>query len=282
MPIPLAHPAAALPLRRFCPQHLSFSALIIGSLAPDFAYAIDDLNKFSRTVAFVFGARAENFTYVKEAWDWDDFSHTVGGVFGFCLPAGFLALGVFLFLRAALVATLPNPHREALQPLCSGPRHSIWHYFVSLVAGILTHLLWDSFTNAGHSLWQNWAFFHWHITEFASTPIEAHRVIWVLSSIGGPIALGVTYLKFLAKKRTGLWVFNKTELPFYALWACITIISLLIALPPTLHFISFGTSASTLYNFFHRYIGYVVAAFSCLAIIVGFSARLWRTKPKAP
>jgi len=32
MPFPLAHPAAVLPLKRFCPQRLSFSALVIGAL----------------------------------------------------------------------------------------------------------------------------------------------------------------------------------------------------------------------------------------------------------
>jgi len=45
MPLPLAHPAAVLPLRRFCPQYFDCPALVLGSILPDFAYAIDDLNK---------------------------------------------------------------------------------------------------------------------------------------------------------------------------------------------------------------------------------------------
>lgn len=274
MPIPIAHPAAVLALRRFCPRYFSLSALMIGSLAPDFAYAIDDLNKFSRTILFIFGARAENLTYVKEAWDWDDFSHTLAGTVGFCLPAGFLALGVFLALRSTLVALLPNPHREALRPLSMGPKHSVLTYTVSLLAGALTHLIWDSFTNFGHSIWHDWAFLHWQLAEFASTRIDVSRACWLVSSIGGPVLLSVAYLRFLTGKHLRPWVFNQVETPYYALWALITIISLLIAIPPTLHFISFGTSASTLYNFFHRYIGFAIAAFSCTVLITGLVAKL--------
>ena len=99
MPIPLAHPAAVLPLCRFCPRYLSFGALVIGSLLPDVAYTIDDLNKFSRTLVFLFGPSVGYSEYVRNAWDWDDFSHTFAGSLGFCLPVGLLLLYGFLALR---------------------------------------------------------------------------------------------------------------------------------------------------------------------------------------
>ena len=38
MPATFAHPSAILPLRRLCPTYLDFSALVIGSLAPDVGY----------------------------------------------------------------------------------------------------------------------------------------------------------------------------------------------------------------------------------------------------
>ena len=38
MPWTFAHPAAILPLRRFCPAPLDFSALVIGSMVPDLGY----------------------------------------------------------------------------------------------------------------------------------------------------------------------------------------------------------------------------------------------------
>ena len=65
MPFPLAHPAAVLPLRRFCPGRLSFLALVIGSVVPDVAYCFGPL-------------------------DVDVFAHTLPGSLVFCLPMGWL------------------------------------------------------------------------------------------------------------------------------------------------------------------------------------------------
>src|SRR6266404_5342332 len=61
MAFPLAHPAAVLPLRRYCPRGFNFAALVVGSLSPDAGY--------------LFGQR-----------NVDEFSHRVVGSFGFCLP----------------------------------------------------------------------------------------------------------------------------------------------------------------------------------------------------
>src|SRR5262245_34797375 len=139
MPIPLAHPAAVLPLRRFCPRHLSFPALAIGSIAPDAAYAIDDVNKFSRTIVFFFGARTAGLQSVREAWDWDDFSHTWLGSLFFCVPVGLLMLSVFHQLRASVARTLPNPHRASLLPLCASRPSPLPVTAASLLVGAWLH-----------------------------------------------------------------------------------------------------------------------------------------------
>jgi len=44
MPFPVAHPAAVLPLRRYCPRYLSFPALVVGSLSPDLGYLFGHLH----------------------------------------------------------------------------------------------------------------------------------------------------------------------------------------------------------------------------------------------
>jgi len=62
LPFTLAHPAAVLPLRR---TGLVFSALVVGSMAPDFPY----------------------FLSVSDAIRW---GHSTRGVFLFCLPFGLL------------------------------------------------------------------------------------------------------------------------------------------------------------------------------------------------
>jgi hypothetical protein len=83
VPFPLAHPAAVLPLRRYCPRYLSFPGLIAGSLSPDFGYLLGHLHV-------------------------DQFSHRFwAGSFGFCLPAGLLAVGAYYLVRPPLLALLP-------------------------------------------------------------------------------------------------------------------------------------------------------------------------------
>jgi hypothetical protein len=84
MAFPLAHPAAVLPLRRFCPQWLSFPALIIGSVSPDLGYIL-------------------------QAQHVDVFSHELIGSIVFCLPVGILAILLFYALRAPAVRVLPEP-----------------------------------------------------------------------------------------------------------------------------------------------------------------------------
>jgi len=61
MPLTLAHPAAVLPAVRFRRRGLPFVPLVIGSVTPDFEYFF----KLEPT---------------------GHFSHTVPGVFLFCLP----------------------------------------------------------------------------------------------------------------------------------------------------------------------------------------------------
>src|SRR5262245_3931724 len=112
MPFPLAHPAAVLPLRRWCPKYLSFAALVIGSLTPDLGNCLN----------------------------WDNFSHSIPGSFAFGLPLGMVSLWILYRIRAPLVETLPDPHREALLPFCT-PRHEpMLICLVSLLIGNWTHI----------------------------------------------------------------------------------------------------------------------------------------------
>jgi len=123
MPFPLAHPAAVLPLRRFCPRHLSFPALIIGSLTPDVGYA------FSRCKLEIFSHRP------------------LAGPFGFCLPVGLVLVLGFYLLRRPVVRLLPARHRWAFLPLCQRPAGSPFLIGCSLVLGALTHELLDALTH---------------------------------------------------------------------------------------------------------------------------------------
>src|SRR5271154_5340312 len=111
MPFTLAHPAAILPLRRFCPRFFSFPALVIGSISPDVGYCFGTL-------------------------DVDDFSHSLKGSIEFCLPVGVVMLGFFYALRLPAVEILPERPRKYLLPFCPQPIGSPWTVLASLMVGI--------------------------------------------------------------------------------------------------------------------------------------------------
>jgi len=123
MPFPLAHPAAVLPLRRFCPRHLSFPALVIGSLSPDVGYAFGHL-------------------------DLEYFSHRpLVGPFRFCLPVGLVLVLGFYLVRRPVVRLLPGPLQRPFLPLCQQPAAPLIRIAISLLLGAFTHELLDATTH---------------------------------------------------------------------------------------------------------------------------------------
>lgn len=126
MPFTFAHPAAVIPLHRALRRHGVLSALIIGSMVPDF----------------------QNFL----PFDVErNESHSIAGMFWFCLPVGLLAYLVFHLLLeqplrhllpAAVAARLGAPMHGKALPSASGPL-----ILLSLLLGIATHLAWDALTH---------------------------------------------------------------------------------------------------------------------------------------
>ncbi len=125
MPLTFAHPAAVLPGYRLRNQGVPFAALVIGSMSPDFEYFL----------------RLE---------PWGNFSHTLPGLVGFCLPVGLVAYGVY---RVLILPALPECLPDYLQRRWPAPPAicgSLWHMGVAAIAiliGALTHIVWDSFTH---------------------------------------------------------------------------------------------------------------------------------------
>src|SRR5580704_9645611 len=122
MPFTLAHPAAVLPFRRFCPRFFNFPALVMGSLSPDVGYCFGSL-------------------------DVEEFSHSLAGSIEFCLPVGVVMVGLFYGLRHPIIEALPERHRNFFLPVCRRSISSSFVVIVSLLIGIWIHLLLDSFTH---------------------------------------------------------------------------------------------------------------------------------------
>jgi hypothetical protein len=133
VPFTLAHGAAALPFRRL---HLVTSGLVVGTFAPDFEYFL--------RLAPVGG-----------------FSHTLSGTFVLTLPLALLVLWLFhAFVKVPVARLLPNAIQQRLTDHLGEFRFRGAARFAlivgSILLGIATHLLWDSFTHPN-----TWPYRHW-------------------------------------------------------------------------------------------------------------------------
>jgi len=126
MPFTLAHPAAVLP---FIKRHnMNITALVLGSMAPDFEYFV----RFEPVGLF---------------------GHSLGGFLYFNLPLCFLIAYAFhLIVKKPFIACLPHPldnwfWNVAVRKWSLDNIWSVWIFTSSALLGMVTHVLWDSFTH---------------------------------------------------------------------------------------------------------------------------------------
>ena len=127
MPFTFAHPAIVLPFNKK-PQFFSMTALIIGSMSPDFEYFLRMKIK-------------------------SDMSHTLFGIVYFDLPITLMVAFIFhSIIRNELIKNLPHflYKRFAHYLTFNWNQYCLHHWFIvltSAVIGILSHIGWDSFTH---------------------------------------------------------------------------------------------------------------------------------------
>jgi hypothetical protein len=176
MPFTLSHPALVLPIRRY---GFVFSALVIGSMAPDFSYFIP-------------------FTPDK------GFTHSIPGILLFCIPISLIALLLFhKFLKEPLISLLPDNHRRRLWNYSRGftflPKKRLLMILLSVFLGVISHLVWDSFTHVYG--WGVMAFPVFRQTNFhiGSWNIALYSFLQHLSTVIGLVVLGIWYFKWYQK-----------------------------------------------------------------------------------
>jgi hypothetical protein len=167
MPFPLAHPAAVLPLRRFCPRLLSFPALVVGSICPDLGYAFGE-------------------TGVSEL------SHSVIGGTAFGLLTGCLLLGVVYAAKNRVIGLAPATYTDELRKGFQVTARSIPVILLSLAVGTWTHLVLDCFTHS-----HGWAAEHLHVLmapmfSLGGKPVRLCHLLWYFCSFAGLTWLVVT------------------------------------------------------------------------------------------
>ena len=223
----------------------NFAALVIGSMAPDFAYY------------------SQQFPLAR-------FAHTIPGTFIVCLPSGLLALGLFYKLRRPLCFILPQPHRSALMAFASVRiPFRFWSFVTaagSVLCGAWTHTIWDSFTHEG-----GWAVEHLSVLQaaFFHTQISVSYCLQQLSTVGAGAALAVTYFLWLRRQPPAA----STDSNFYPEWCryfllgALLAVALVIAVPAARYAASFSEGYTAFRIFVFRTGVYATEAFIPLLLI---------------
>ncbi|MFF2194698.1 DUF4184 family protein [Streptomyces sp. NPDC058157] len=137
MPFTLSHAAAVLPAIRRTGRArgpLVASALVLGSFAPDSLFFADSL--------------------VGGLMHYGEFTHSLLGVITADAALTAVLAACWLLLREPLLALLPGSWRGRLHALVRGESWRgrpaaalVLRFYLSAVAGSLTHVVWDSFTH---------------------------------------------------------------------------------------------------------------------------------------
>jgi hypothetical protein len=170
MPFTLSHPAAAIPFLR---TRLVPSALVIGCMAPDFEYFLH---------------------FAPEG----GFGHTLAGVFLFDLPAAFIVLWLFhVYAKDPLYTWLPENVRRRIRlgPAAVPVRNvaQLALVLLSILIGVATHILWDSFTHENFWPYQHWQFLHRTVELPVYGTMEYLRVLQHGSTVLGAAALALWF-----------------------------------------------------------------------------------------
>jgi len=129
MPFTISHAAAVLPFTRPLARWRLLSAAVIGSMVPDFGWLMP--------------LRPARFE-----------THSLDALLTFCLPVGLASYWLFqLLVRTPIMELLP-PGAYARWRWSEAPadyrsvKQWIWAA-CGLLAGAITHLVWDAFTHEG-------------------------------------------------------------------------------------------------------------------------------------
>lgn len=185
MPFTLAHPAAIVVLLRQRAVPVVPMALVAGAMAPDLPYFVPfGALGAGRYMSLLNGISSHGFTQIL----------LVG------MPLALLLAGILWFLDRPVRWAIPEswiPEKHSLGPRPPSTAHAVLWTFHSLLIGLLTHLVWDSFTHS-----TGWVVRHVALLShepFAGMPI--YRLIQHASSLAG---LAVLLMWYLSWRRTSI------------------------------------------------------------------------------
>ncbi len=175
MPFTLAHPAAALPLRRPLGRLGSLPALAAGAMVPDLPYFLP-----------------LGVTGVP--------SHSLSGLVWFCLPAGLACWFVYeLILRPFGRALVPATIARRLGASARGEASSATHVAcaaASVLVGAMTHVAWDAFTHGSGAVVKVWAVLRVPVPVFDGYAPQVFTLLQHASTLVGLGLLGLWGLRW--------------------------------------------------------------------------------------
>ncbi|MGH9038540.1 MAG: DUF4184 family protein [Acidimicrobiia bacterium] len=175
MPFTLAHAAAGPPLWRLTGRRLVFSALVVGSMAPDFEYLVS--LRTNRTIG-----------------------HALPGLVLMCLPASLLVLAVWHgVMKRPLAALVPGRAGHlvaaAHQPFPWFPLERFVAIGCSVLLGAWSHLAWDAFTHRNGLVVSHLNFLTYRV---GVGHVHVYNVLQYGSGLLGMVLLVVWYRRWSA------------------------------------------------------------------------------------
>lgn len=217
MPFTFSHPSLFLPLIYGQKKWFSLTALVIGSMVPDFEY----------------------FIRMKIQ---SDYSHTFFGIFWFDLPLTILLAFVFHnVVRTTLYKNLPYTLQARLVSFDNFAWNSYFrkNWFIVIISsliGVFSHLLWDSFTHETGYFVQKIPFLN---KEILSVP--GYKIVQHLSSLLG--ALVIIFIVWRLPKLNIKRV--KVNFYYWLIFALIVVILVVMRILCGLSYKSYGNIIAT-------------------------------------
>jgi Domain of unknown function (DUF4184) len=177
MPFTISHAAAAFPVQALSKHRLPLAALMVGSMTPDLVF------------------------YLPRYVEYDD-SHSLSGLFTFCLPVGLLLWWFFIrVLERPTIAYLPEAWRTRITPTPTPGLRGWLAAALAVVLGALTHLIWDSFTHSETPVVATLPALRTAVFQAGGSPVRLYFVLQVLSSVFGLVVLTIWALRIPRKPR---------------------------------------------------------------------------------
>lgn len=238
MPFTFSHPAIIIPLSK-TKLRLSFTGLVAGSMAPDFEF----------------------FFKMKLA---ENVGHHFWGIFIFDLPIALILCFIYHnILRNVFIKHLPNYFKNRLSLFMNFNWNSYTTankliLIISLIIGIVSHLLWDGFTHYDGVFVLMMPLFAKSISIY-NFNIQIFNALQIIGSVWG-LWVVYRYIKALPVKYSSITKPVKT----YIYWISITMLSACILAFRIFLLPDFNTAINLLF----AAIGSVIYAWIAVSIII--------------